>query len=938
MRSLPHFFNKEAGNFAHTDFAAMLERHDGPDGQIDWASLQTEATLFTNPLIEASFSRDDVVLGQRSGYTPPSERMANAGYWVLTYEFDGDTRDDLEMQLDWFAGKAETSPFASVHAALSTFADYRGYSAVYSGSKSVHIIIVFDIRHLSKSLSAKSKGAPKRLWTADVPDAVLPDLHRLVWAEVAAIITNKLDITVAFDLRLKSYFQKRRSPWGVRTLIKPNSLHGFKVGDQVEQIVLQEKIASRSFARGEADPLVSSGDADHLISARRSSTSRASRYVVPAENSQVLIDLLTDHLQPHWGPYPKPAHVTQDGVYNLVHFWNSEDDAHPSTFVRGDYRKLVCAGKDAQTGDLFLPDGLTLDETLQLLNPETEVIGLTALHSEPKHGPHPLRRFEDHAQSKSSARRAAKNIFEGIANSDGVTLVQAPEGLGKTYALMNYVMDRRHNVEAARYQTAIDRGSEPHLSRGFTMIACNSYAQAEEKYEELMGVPNAPSSAVILKSVAQIYREALKEFPGLKEITRQAAGEKSAPSLLQAIHRDQPDVYQRMCEVRDAMWNVNQRGVVFRPNAVVLTVHALIKNWPHSLHAKAFLHPDFPNDFDYEKVRACVTQMQPQWVIYDEVHSKDLAMVQPTWKVELAKKIEDKCKVTSKKSWDEAGLADRVTAYGRVTQAQGRLVTEFGFDECDNIIRTRFGDDDRYQVDCKRFAFGKGKNDKNIYAQSHGDVHYCKPHRWFTSLGCPVVILTTEDLPRAVMKGIKTNVEDEPRITIVNMTHTPHLFQEVVPLVFDERARSPRKGKKSVTDLAVELIETGFDCVIGDRLDTLRETYPGQTMTHVAARGRNDLADKRLATLVTYPSIDVYAEYAILGAAFGIDNPVAMAYRDQVYQDLGRNLGFRRTDDSDDPHVVFIKPSLFKELDMLSGTAISSTRHDRYQFRLTKWE
>jgi hypothetical protein len=56
------------------------------------------------------------------------------------------------MQLDSFSGKPDACRFAAVHKALSTYADYRGYASIFSGHKSVHIDIVFDIRHLSKEL------------------------------------------------------------------------------------------------------------------------------------------------------------------------------------------------------------------------------------------------------------------------------------------------------------------------------------------------------------------------------------------------------------------------------------------------------------------------------------------------------------------------------------------------------------------------------------------------------------------------------------------------------------------------------------------------------------------------------------------------------------------------------------------------------------------
>ena len=107
--------------------------------------------------------------------------------------------------------------------------------------------------------------------------------------------------------------------------------------------------------------------------------------------------------------------------------------------------------------------------------------------------------------------------------------------------------------------------------------------------------------------------------------------------------------------------------------------------------------------------------------------------------------------------------------------------------------------------------------------------------------------------------------------------------------------------------------------------------------SHRSARGRNDLEGQRIATILTYPGVRQYSDLAVLGAAFDIDDPVSTALRDTVYQDLGRNLGFRYTPGQPiDSHVVFIKPSLFRNLDRLSGQSNSDLGHDRYVFQLVQ--
>lgn len=132
-----------------------------------------------------------------------------------------------------------------------------------------------------------------------------------------------------------------------------------------------------------------------------------------------------------------------------------------------------------------------------------------------------------------------------------------------------------------------------------------------------------------------------------------------------------------------------------------------------------------------------------------------------------------------------------------------------------------------------------------------------------------------------------------------------------------------RSDKDDVTDLAKELLSKGFEYVISNSLNPSDPSWNGQVMSHEAARGANSLRGAKIASILLYPSQTHYAELCAIATAFGITDPMTVFYRDQIHQTLGRNLGFRRSDDqSQDSHVVFIKPTLFRDLNMLKGQTV----------------
>ncbi|PJI91278.1 hypothetical protein BC777_0102 [Yoonia maricola] len=825
--SIPHLFTREDGGFLHFDLENLLGDNGDPEKGFDWQSIHQESTLFSNPMTLGDYDPNKRVAGKHSGGTPPSDRVANAGWLVLTYEYDGTARQDLEMQLDLFSGKPDACRFAAVHKAFSTYADYRGYAAIFSGHKSVHINLAFDIRHLSKDLFDSNDRTQTQLWTADVPDKALAALHRRVWAEGAAIINTTLGTSFKFDNRLQSYVQKRRSPWGIRTLTKPSPLHGFNASDQVEQIVVQERLSQRTLAPKGSPAMFTYAKAKPLISHSRQSHNLPSARQVTSSASQSLIPILQSYLTSNgWDTYPMPVELQFDGTHNILFFKNDAADVHPSTLVRGDYRQLLCAGKASSPIPVFLPNDLTLDETIDLLSASLSNALPMNPHSRSARSMVPIHHYKNNTVDVRTAREYGGRIMTQIGGADGVTMLQGPEGLGKTFSLFSKAREQRWDEDASRVQSAQNRGVDAVLQRGFHIISCQSHEQLDDKRQELVKLEDGPNHAVVIKSVSRLYAESLEAFPGTPELSRIDAGRGGFGNLIQAIKSLQPKVYREMKRLRDDMWRLPNGKVMFQPDAFVFMVHGLLKVWPHAQHTKAFLHPDFPDDFDPVKVEEYANQMQAYRVIYDEVSWEDIVGIYPDWAVGLARDADARCKANAGKPWDEATLGDRTTAYQSATKSQNRKPDDLKFEDCDHIIRAKVSDDHKYQVNTTAYPFGKGRDDKNIYAQAHGNSYYCKPKRWFTSLGCPVVILTTEDLPRLIMKSISAS-KPSSNISVVNMTDTPHLFKDMVPLMFDERTRIPRKPSEddkpveSVLDLAQELMATGTDFIISNGLQDI---------------------------------------------------------------------------------------------------------------------
>jgi hypothetical protein len=66
-----------------------------------------------------------------------------------------------------------------------------------------------------------------------------------------------------------------------------------------------------------------------------------------------------------------------------------------------------------------------------------------------------------------------------------------------------------------------------------------------------------------------------------------------------------------------------------------------------------------------------------------------------------------------------------------------------------------------------------------------------------------------------------------------------------------------------------------------------------RVITHLSARGSNDLDERDIVAFYTAPSPGLFGQLAALDARLGTSNTIALWYVDRFNQTSGRNRGFR---------------------------------------------
>ena len=274
----------------------------------------------------------------------PCSRATNIGWLVDTHEFDCTSPEQFDEILAWTRGPLD----ALLDKEMRCYQDYRGYSVVFSGNRSLHFNFLFSTDHL--------ENAPQNAKATRQISALMHNVHAAYWDHIQEAMTCLLRPSLAPDRALRSLSQWRRIPWGVRVLDEPSEVLGLPCGTRVPQVVVRESIKLRRSPKGSTHYLV----APSFSLANPVGGGGRGRDI---NDESAAINLLRDITAAEWGEYPEPVSIRLEGGENVIHFRNHADDRKPSTFVRGDYRRLVLLGAHAFGGrDFWLPDHMSANE------------------------------------------------------------------------------------------------------------------------------------------------------------------------------------------------------------------------------------------------------------------------------------------------------------------------------------------------------------------------------------------------------------------------------------------------------------------------------------------------------------------------------------------------------------------------------------------------
>ena len=401
-------------------------------------------TYFTNPLLlPAGYDVSDFEVKRAPA---PKDRLTNAGFLVVTSEFDCLRIEEFEQNLNWFAGKDgdfASAPFAVLDKELSRHQDYRGYCAVYSGRRSIHMHFVYDTKHLINA--PWEADWQSRLDSAAQTAAVMKKAYQTAWDHVHQCMDSLLKPLSEPDEKLRRPTQWRRAPFGINTLKKNCDFLGLSRGQLVPQIVIYENVRERR-QRGSTEWLI-----DSHLSANITSRSRSKRgvqeQVAASAISDGALEIIRDACAAEWdAPFPRAEKIGEEGGEIIIRFANHADDKNPSTIVKGQFRKLEVYGKNDFDRDFYLPGDFTASE---LVLWATEIAD--AEESRPDDDGDLT--SEERAEIIERERKTIRETTELDLTPPGRDrLITAIEGAGKTQALLGIMS--RDMLERAMKRTA----------------------------------------------------------------------------------------------------------------------------------------------------------------------------------------------------------------------------------------------------------------------------------------------------------------------------------------------------------------------------------------------------------------------------------------------------------------------------------------------------
>ena len=840
---------------------------------------------FANPL--SIPSKDDT--GRY--FPPPSERIINCGVYVHTFEIDPieNFQEGLAEQISWCIGgrKDVDCLIGQIYQALCQFKDFRGAEYIWSGNKSCHLHVAFDVRHLSSQKFKPSRKSGIDNDLPDLPDHFLRDGYMNAWDEIASILQAH-NIMAEADISLRRSEQWRRLSWGIRRHLKESAI-GIPAGTIVPQLVLWSKF--RNDGRGHSDCL---HQPRKFLKAKRQAKKKTHK-PVPAcdftEDQQTRfikeLGLLCGRL---WGDpkdNPRPASVGSSANDHIIQFYNHEQDKTPSSFIRGNHNRLVVQGTIRNKDNHFV-----LPKTANELVEYFLINGHLFLQIEDEEvSPLIEKMFQDKVKSAQDAR-----------DKLGAYAVQASMS---SVALNSCIFAGEGATKSTGFMKSFPGQDVPH--EGHIIFACQSYEQAEQKCREFNDLNQDDAyQGIFLQSLSACVSQACEALD-IDKLTSESIAASGHSNMLDGIYSLGGKLVEWLETSKAALWDELYIDEQKKKRPVWFTVHSVAQNWHLFGGTRLWLHHAYAAERvnPEANMKSLYNQMSAQWIIYDEVRMDDLRVRYPANEVEWVQQIDPEFNA----------LPPRQKVQSYQMAANVAAPPDMSFDKARKIANNNFCEDDIVTVDTNLEPFGNNKG-KSPYLKISGNRHYAKARDWWHENPARITFLTTEHRIITAMK----NMENGP---IVFNFDQPELFSDEeisLDLILDKQAR-----KKNIGGL-IQHISKKYPN--GKIISNMAE---GGATSHDTAKGSNSfnhVGTGTVSSIYTMLSPGQYEELLVENAVFDTKNMVQLFYLDQFNQSVGRTLGFRYNPDIRTQ--AYISPRLWKEI------GISIEMNSRYRVRLVE--